>query len=287
MASREAVSRPSQPNSGGLQSAAPVQNKPPSLLIVAFYHLVSKMTNPKAVLPLVASFAAILLTSPRFPIKQQLLDFGSQVTQLIATHPLQCILTVVVISHLIFTPILLSWLRTRRVYLVDYACFRQPKELEMPRQTMLEHARLTGAFNDQSMDFMTKIIMRSGLGDRTCLPPALHEIPPQPTIGKSHKEAHMVMFSSVQDLLNKTRVKPTDIDILVVNCSLFCPTPSLSAAIINHFKLRSDVKSFNLGGMGCSANIISVGLVQDILKVGEFGRAWMREADRNVAWCSF
>ena len=31
------------------------------------------------------------------------------------------------------------------------------------------------------------------------------------------------------------------IGILVVNCSIFGPTPSLSAMIINHFKLRSDI----------------------------------------------
>lgn len=36
----------------------------------------------------------------------------------------------------------------------------------------------------------------------------------------------------------------------VVNCSLFNPTPSLSAMIINHFKMRSDIDSFNLGGRG-------------------------------------
>lgn len=33
----------------------------------------------------------------------------------------------------------------------------------------------------------------------------------------------------------------------MVNCSLFNPTPSLSAMIINHFKMRSDIDSFNLG----------------------------------------
>ena len=43
-------------------------------------------------------------------------------------------------------------------------------------------------------------------------------------------------------------LKPRDIDILVVNCSLFNPTPSLSAMIINHFKMRSDILSYNLAG---------------------------------------
>lgn len=49
-------------------------------------------------------------------------------------------------------------------------------------------------------------------------------------------------------------LKPRDIDILVVNCSLFNPTPSLSAMIVNHFKMRSDVLSYNLAGTLNSAH---------------------------------
>ena len=57
-----------------------------------------------------------------------------------------------------------------------------------------------------------------------------------------------------------------DIDILVVNCSLFNPTPSLSAMIVNHFKMRSDLISYNLAGMGCSAGVIAIGLAERILR---------------------
>jgi predicted naringenin-chalcone synthase len=62
-------------------------------------------------------------------------------------------------------------------------------------------------------------------------------------------------------------LKATDIDILVVNCSLFCPTPSLSAMIVNHFGMRQDVLSYNLGGMGCSAGVIAIGLAEKMLQV--------------------
>lgn len=44
-------------------------------------------------------------------------------------------------------------------------------------------------------------------------------------------------------------LRAKDIDILVVNCSLFNPTPSLSAMIVNHFKMRSNVLSYNLAGV--------------------------------------
>ncbi len=33
------------------------------------------------------------------------------------------------------------------------------------------------------------------------------------------------------------------------------------------FKMRTDIQSYNLGGMGCGAGVIGVGLVRDLLKV--------------------
>ena len=56
-------------------------------------------------------------------------------------------------------------------------------------------------------------------------------------------------------------------DILIVNCSLFNPTPSLSAMIINHFKFKSNIVSYNLSGMGCSAGVISISLARELLQV--------------------
>ncbi len=56
-------------------------------------------------------------------------------------------------------------------------------------------------------------------------------------------------------------------DILVVNCSVFCPTPSLSAMVVNKFGMRPDIITYNLAGMGCSAGLISVSLVRELLQV--------------------
>ncbi|WVY92861.1 hypothetical protein V8G54_031949 [Vigna mungo] len=42
-------------------------------------------------------------------------------------------------------------------------------------------------------------------------------------------------------------------------------TPSLSSMIVNHFKLRHDIHSFNLGGMGCGAGITAIDLAKDLL----------------------
>ena len=57
------------------------------------------------------------------------------------------------------------------------------------------------------------------------------------------------------------------VDILIVNCSLFNPTPSLSAMIVNHFRMKSNVVSYNLSGMGCSAGVIAISLAKELLQV--------------------
>ena len=59
----------------------------------------------------------------------------------------------------------------------------------------------------------------------------------------------------------------SQVDVLIVNCSLFGPTPSLSAMIVNHFKMRSNIITYNLGGMGCSAGLISISLAREMLQV--------------------
>ena len=84
------------------------------------------------------------------------------------------------------------------------------------------------AFNERSIRFMTKLLARSGLGDETCLPPAHHYIPTHKycTLDAARDEVDLVVFSALDDLFAKTGIRPDAIDIVVVNCSLFCPTPS-------------------------------------------------------------
>jgi 3-ketoacyl-CoA synthase len=62
-------------------------------------------------------------------------------------------------------------------------------------------------------------------------------------------------------------MQPSDVDIIVSTCSIFCPTPSLSSMIVNHFGMKTDVQSYHLGGMGCSNGVVAVNLIKDLLKV--------------------
>ncbi|KAL7155305.1 hypothetical protein ABFS83_03G066100 [Erythranthe nasuta] len=170
-------------------------------------------------------------------------------------------------AFLVFGSTVYIMTRPKPVYLVDYSCYRAPDSLKAPYDRFMNHSRLTGDFDESSLEFQRKILERSGLGDETYVPEAMHFIPPRPSMQAAREEAEQVMFGALDNLFLNTNVKPKQIGILVVNCSLFNPTPSLSAMIVNRYKLRGNIRSFNLGGMGCSAGVIAVDLAKDMLQV--------------------
>ncbi|XP_010498362.1 PREDICTED: 3-ketoacyl-CoA synthase 4 [Camelina sativa] len=157
--------------------------------------------------------------------------------------------------------------RPRPVYLVDFSCYLPPDHLKAPYARFMEHSRLTGDFDDSALEFQRKILERSGLGEDTYVPEAMHHVPARISMAAAREEAEQVMFGALDNLFANANVNPKDIGILVVNCSLFNPTPSLSAMIVNKYKLRGNIRSYNLGGMGCSAGVIAVDLAKDMLLV--------------------
>ncbi|GLT55492.1 hypothetical protein SLA2020_286090 [Shorea laevis] len=135
------------------------------------------------------------------------------------------------------------------------------------RELFIERAIQCGHFSEESVVFLKKILERSGLGQKTYLPEALGRLSTKPCMADARKEAATVMFGAIGELLEKTGVKAKDIGILVVNSGSFNPTPSISAMIVNHFKFRRDIRTFNLSGMGCSASPISLDLAKRLLQV--------------------
>ena len=156
--------------------------------------------------------------------------------------------------------------RPRVVYLIDFACYKPPENLKLSRQAFMDHIRSIGKFNEASLEFQGKAMERSGMGEETYLPPAVLANPPIATMKEARGEAEMVMFSTIDELFEKTKVRPKDVGVLVVNCGLFNPTPSLSAMVINHYTMRGNILSFNIGGMGCSAGVIALDLANDMLQ---------------------
>lgn len=158
---------------------------------------------------------------------------------------------------------------SRNIYMLEFACYKPDEASMCSKEHFMKCSTLAGTFTDENLAFQKKILERSGLGQKTYLSQALLRIPPDPCMSEAREEAEMVMFGAIDQLLEKVKnhVKVKDIGILVLNCSMFNPTPSLSAAIVNRYKLRGNILSYNLGGMGCSAGMISIDLAKRLLQV--------------------
>ncbi|KAG2308971.1 hypothetical protein Bca52824_028719 [Brassica carinata] len=70
----------------------------------------------------------------------------------------------------------------------------------------------------------------------------------------------VIKSSADHELLAATKINVKHIKILVLNCGVLNTTPSLSAMVINHYKLRHNTESYNLGGsyaLAVSTEIVS------------------------------
>ncbi|XP_021764519.1 3-ketoacyl-CoA synthase 11-like [Chenopodium quinoa] len=210
----------------------------------------------------------LLLTPFVVILAAQLSTFSLEDINLLWEHLQYNLISVIICSTLIvFLSTLYFMTRPRPVYLVNFSCAKPNDSLKCPRPYFMDKTESAKVFSDQILGFQRKILERSGLGEETYLPESLHNTPPNPSMASARAEAEEVMYGAIDELLAKTNVKPKDIGILVVNCSLFNPTPSLSAMIVNHYKLRGNIVSYNLGGMGCSAGVISIDLAKQLLQV--------------------
>mgnify|MGYP000365576397 CR=1 FL=1 len=164
------------------------------------------------------------------------------------------------------------WLNNREkpVFLIDFTTFEPPESWKLSPDQLLEIMRNQGTYTEESIAFQKRILERSGCGPATAWPPSIVRcLDPSKqqdvTVDSARKESEAVMFDIVGRALQKTKTSPKDVDILIVNCSLFSPTPSLCSMIVNKFNLRSDICSYNLSGMGCSAGVISIELARNLL----------------------
>lgn len=164
------------------------------------------------------------------------------------------------------------------VYCMENVIFVPPESWQVTQNELMSMMKAQGCFTEGSVDFLQKVLDKSATGESTHWPPGIlpsrdGETKAQCTMEAARDEAKVVVCSLVKEVLKRSGVKPKEIDFLVINCSLFCPTPSLCAIVCNEFGLRQDVRSYNLGGMGCSANVISVDLAKQLLENSPGSRA--------------
>jgi len=164
--------------------------------------------------------------------------------------------------------IYLYFRNNKNIYILDFTVYEPSSSnniVTIDRFKQLQ--RLPSlTFSNESLEFMDKLIDRNGLGETTLFPDSiLHHNPPQLNLQHARQEAEQVIFSILDDLFLRTGVGPMDIDVLIVNCSLFSPTPSLTSMIVNKYKMKESILTYNLSGMGCSASLISIHLARELL----------------------
>ena len=122
----------------------------------------------------------------------------------------------------------------RPCYLLDFACWEPPASWKLTHAQLMECMRAQQCFSEQSLEFLGKILVQSGTGQATAWPPSIVECltsgKPQDTcVENARQESKVVVCDVIREVLTRTGTDPKDIDILIVNCSLFSPTPSLCA----------------------------------------------------------
>ncbi|XP_022146108.1 3-ketoacyl-CoA synthase 12-like [Momordica charantia] len=157
--------------------------------------------------------------------------------------------------------------RDQQCYILDYQCFKPTDDrmlgTELCRDLMMRSKNL----GLEEFKFLLKAVVNSGIGEQTYGPGVVFSATEhRPSLLDAISEMEEFFQDSLQKLFDKSGVSPSEIDILVVNISLMTTSPSFASRIINRYKMREDVKVFNLTGMGCSASLISVDLVRRMFK---------------------
>ncbi|KAL1201962.1 3-ketoacyl-CoA synthase 3 [Cardamine amara subsp. amara] len=157
--------------------------------------------------------------------------------------------------------------RDQNCYILDYQCYKPSDDRMVNTQFSGDIILRNKHLRLNEYKFLLKAIVSSGIGEQTYAPRLFFEGREQsPTLQDGISEMEEFYIDTIKKLLERNKISPSEIDVLVVNVSMLNSTPSLAARIINHYKMREDIKVFNLTAMGCSASVISVDIVKNIFK---------------------
>lgn len=157
--------------------------------------------------------------------------------------------------------------RHQNCYILDYQLYKPSDVRKLSTELSGDIIRRNENLGLNEYKFLLKAIVGSGIGEETYAPKMVFEGNEE---NPSHQDAIMEMEEFFEDsigkLFQRTGIRPDTIDVLVVNVSMLTCMPSLSGRIVNRYKMREDIKTYSLSGMGCSASLISINLVQSVFK---------------------
>ncbi|XP_045790290.1 3-ketoacyl-CoA synthase 12-like [Trifolium pratense] len=157
--------------------------------------------------------------------------------------------------------------KDQECYILDYQCYKPTQDRMLGTELCGKIIKRTEDLGLNEYKFLLKAIVSCGIGEQTYAPKNVIEgREASPTLNDAISEMEEFFNDSIAKLLARSGISPSEIDILVVNISMFTSLPSLSSLIINRYKMRHDVKVYNLTGMGCSATLISLDIVKNIFK---------------------
>ncbi|CAI5504313.1 unnamed protein product [Closterium sp. Naga37s-1] len=198
-------------------------------LKMIYHHAVTQ--SARLALPLLAAVAVQLTRN---------VDFQALWEQLLT---LDTSYLVAAFSAALFAVTVYVLTRPRRVFLVDFACYRPPDHLVITKDVAVDRVKKLGYFDEKSVDFQTKVFFRSGLGDRTYVPPSMLTWPPSPSIANARIEAEMVMFGALDELFAKTGGQANKLAVIVSTENI-----TLNAYLGNRRSMQVTNVLFRMGG---------------------------------------
>ncbi|XAR72063.1 Very-long-chain 3-oxoacyl-CoA synthase [Bertholletia excelsa] len=157
--------------------------------------------------------------------------------------------------------------RDQCCYMLDYECYKAPEERKLNSELCANIILRNKNLGLEEYKFLLKTMVSSGIGEDTYAPSnVISGRESSATLSDALSEMDDISFDTLDKLFARSGIHPSQVDILVVNVSLLSTVPSLTARIINRYKMREDVKAFNLTGMGCSASLVAIDLVQHMFK---------------------
>ncbi|KAK4717950.1 hypothetical protein R3W88_016288 [Solanum pinnatisectum] len=118
--------------------------------------------------------------------------------------------------------------RHQACYILDYECYKPTDDPMLSTRFCGEVIRRNKNLGLNEYKFLLKAIVSSGMGEETYAP-------------------RMLFHDSIDKLFKKSKIPPSQIDVLVVNISMLATMPSLSSRIFNHY----------------NASVISINIVQN------------------------